>query len=113
MKKPILSTQPNAQQTKKVVGTYMDRIYINIFWQNIQNIVGNEPKCHSTLQSQEMAGVDLIIKIFCHFRQFSAKKLAFFFSKTYVMIKILQILAVVRAKNASFFSPIFCRKYFF
>jgi hypothetical protein len=33
------------------------------------------------------AGVDVMITIFCDFRQFSAKKLAFF-SKTNVMVKI-------------------------
>jgi hypothetical protein len=36
----------------------------------------------------EASGVDGLITIFCDFRQFSAKKLAFF-SKTNVMIKIL------------------------
>jgi hypothetical protein len=38
-------------------------------------------------------GVDVMITIFCDFRPFSAKKLAFF-SKTNVMIKILHILAL-------------------
>jgi hypothetical protein len=38
-------------------------------------------------------GVDVMITIFCDFRQFSAKKLAFF-SKTNVMIKILHNLAL-------------------
>jgi hypothetical protein len=38
-------------------------------------------------------GVDVMIKIFCDFCQFSAKKLAFF-SKTNVMIKILHNLAL-------------------
>jgi hypothetical protein len=38
-------------------------------------------------------GVDVMITIFCDFRQFSAKKMAFF-SKTNVMIKILHILAL-------------------
>jgi hypothetical protein len=44
-----------------------------------------------------------MITIFCDFRQFSAKKLAFF-SKTNVMIKILHILALFRIKNANFFA---------
>jgi hypothetical protein len=39
------------------------------------------------------SGVDVMITIFCDFRQFSAKKLAFF-SKTNVMIKILHNLAL-------------------
>jgi hypothetical protein len=38
-------------------------------------------------------GVDVLITIFCDICQSSAKKLAFF-SKTNVMIKILQILAL-------------------
>jgi hypothetical protein len=38
-------------------------------------------------------GVDVMITIFCDFRQFSAKKLAFF-SKTNVMIKIVHNLAL-------------------
>jgi hypothetical protein len=39
------------------------------------------------------SGVDVMIAIFCDFRQFSAKKLMFF-SKTNVMIKILHNLAL-------------------
>jgi hypothetical protein len=39
------------------------------------------------------SGVDVMITIFCDFRQFLAKKLAFF-SKTNVMIKILHNLAL-------------------
>jgi hypothetical protein len=35
------------------------------------------------------SGVDVMITIFGKFRQFSAKNLAFFFSKTNVMIKFL------------------------
>jgi hypothetical protein len=38
-------------------------------------------------------GVDVMITIFCDFRQFGAKKMAFF-SKTNVMIKILHNLAL-------------------
>jgi hypothetical protein len=38
-------------------------------------------------------GVDVMITIFCNFRQFSAQKLAFF-SKTNVMIKILHSFAL-------------------
>jgi hypothetical protein len=49
----------------------------------------------ATLQNTISApGIDVMITIFCDFRQFSAKKLAFF-SKTNVMIKILHILALV------------------
>jgi hypothetical protein len=47
-----------------------------------------------------------MITIFCDFRQFSAKKLAFF-SKTSVMIKILHNLALVWVKNANFVTEIF------
>jgi hypothetical protein len=47
-----------------------------------------------------------MITIFCDFRQFSAKKLAFF-SQTNVMIKFLQKEAVVLAKNANFFAKFF------
>jgi hypothetical protein len=47
-------------------------------------------------------GVDVMITIFCDFRQFSAKKIAFF-STTNVMIKILHNLALFRVKNANFF----------
>jgi hypothetical protein len=51
-------------------------------------------------------GVDVMITIFCDFRQFSAKKLAFF-SKTNVMIKILHNLALFWVKNANFFAEFF------
>jgi hypothetical protein len=44
-----------------------------------------------------------MITIFCNFRQFSAKKLAFF-SKTNVTIKIFHNLALFRVKNANFFA---------
>jgi hypothetical protein len=46
-------------------------------------------------------GVNVMIAIFCDFRQFSAKKFAFF-SKINVMIKILHNLALFWAKNANF-----------
>jgi hypothetical protein len=51
-------------------------------------------------------GVDVMIIIFCDFRQFSAKKLAFY-SKTNVMIKILHNLALFGAKNANLFAEFF------
>jgi hypothetical protein len=51
-----------------------------------------------------------MITIFCDFRQFSAKKLAFF-SKTNVMINFFHNLAFFWVKNAIFL-PIFWRKYF-
>jgi hypothetical protein len=44
-----------------------------------------------------------MITYFCDFRQFSAKEFAFF-SKTNVMIKFLQKIAVVLAKNANCFA---------
>jgi hypothetical protein len=51
-----------------------------------------------------------MIIIFCDLGQFSAKKLAFF-SKTNVMIKSLDNLALFRVKNANFFADFFLRKY--
>jgi hypothetical protein len=45
------------------------------------------------LQFRERSGVDVMITIFGDFRQFAAKKLAFF-SKTNVMIKDLHYLAL-------------------
>jgi hypothetical protein len=52
------------------------------------------------------SGVDVMITIFCDFRQFSAKKLAFF-SKPNVMIKFLHYLALFWVKNANYFAKIF------
>jgi hypothetical protein len=46
-------------------------------------------------------GVDVMVTIFCDFSQFSAEKMAFF-SKTNVIMKFLQKIAVVSAKNAIF-----------
>jgi hypothetical protein len=51
-------------------------------------------------------GVDVMITIFCDFRPFSAKKLAFF-SKTNVMMKILHNSALFWVKNANFFADFF------
>jgi hypothetical protein len=48
-------------------------------------------------------GVNVMITIFCDFRQLSVKILAFF-SKTNVMIKILHNLAMFWVKNANFFA---------
>jgi hypothetical protein len=49
------------------------------------------PRRHRTARSDILhLGIDVMITIFCDFRQFSAKKLAFF-SKTNVMIKIVHI----------------------
>jgi hypothetical protein len=53
-------------------------------------------------------GVDVMITIFCDFRQFSAKKMAFF-SKTNVMMKFLHNLALFRVKNANFFAEFFSK----
>jgi hypothetical protein len=52
-----------------------------------------------------------MITIFCDFRQFSEKKLAFF-SKTNVVIKILHNLALFEVKNANFFAEFFGEKIF-
>jgi hypothetical protein len=56
-------------------------------------------------------GADVVITIFCDFRQFSAKKLAFF-SKTNRMIQFLQKLAVVRAQDAIFSTNLSAQIYF-
>jgi hypothetical protein len=67
------------------------------------HILGDfEPTAHL------LPGVDVMITIFCNFRQFSATKLAFF-SKTNVMIKFLQKLAVVWAKNTNIFAKILAK----
>jgi hypothetical protein len=53
-------------------------------------------RCHSpssVFRSGALAGVDVMITIFCDFSQFSAKKLAFFL-KTNVMIKSFQNLSL-------------------
>jgi hypothetical protein len=52
---------------------------------------GNEQERGNTKRDRE--GLDVMIAIFCDFRQFSAKKLAFF-SKANVTIKILHNLAL-------------------
>jgi hypothetical protein len=52
-----------------------------------------EVRTYHFLSAAQYPGVDVMITIFCDFRQFSAKKLAFF-SKTNVMIKILHYLAL-------------------
>jgi hypothetical protein len=55
---------------------------------------------------------DVMITIFRDFRQFSAKKLAFF-SITNVMIINLHNLALVRVKNVNFFAKYFGKNIFF
>jgi hypothetical protein len=55
-------------------------------------------------------GVDVMITIFCDFRQFSAKKLAFF-SKTNVMINFFKIWLCFETKTP-FFSLNFSAKIF-
>jgi hypothetical protein len=50
-------------------------------------------------------GVDVVITIFCDFRQFRANKLAFF-SKTNGMINFLHNLALFWVKNAKFFAEL-------
>jgi hypothetical protein len=54
--------------------------------------------------------VDIMITIFGNFRQFSAKKLAFF-SQTNVMIKILHNLGFVLSQKRQFFRQILRQKY--
>jgi hypothetical protein len=56
-------------------------------------------------QTFAQSGVDVMLAIFCDYRHFSAKKLAFF-SKTNVMIIFFLNLALFRVKNANF-SPFF------
>jgi hypothetical protein len=60
---------------------------------------------------QMSSGVDVMITIFCHFWQVSAKKLEFF-SKTNVMIKILHNLALFWVKNAIFFAEFYGKNIF-
>jgi hypothetical protein len=55
---------------------------------------------------QTVSGVDVMIQIFCDFRQISAIKLAAF-SKTNVMIKFLHNLALFRVEDANFFAEFF------
>jgi hypothetical protein len=50
---------------------------------------------------ENQSGVDVMITTFCDLRQFSATILAFF-SKTYVIIKILHNFALFWVKNANF-----------
>jgi hypothetical protein len=52
-----------------------------------------------------------MITIFCDFRQFPAKKLAFF-SKTNVMINFFKKISFVFSQKCQFFRRIFRRKYF-
>jgi hypothetical protein len=52
------------------------------------------------------SGTDVMITIFCDFRQFSAKKLAFF-SKTNIMINFLQTSFVFRQKRQNFCAEFF------
>jgi hypothetical protein len=52
------------------------------------------PMLWSQIFRRFQPGVDVMITIFCDFRQCSAEKLAFF-SKTNVMIKILHYLALI------------------
>jgi hypothetical protein len=53
-----------------------------------------------------LPGVDVMITIFCDFRQFSAKKLAFF-SKTNVMIIIFAKTSSSLSKKRQFFAKFF------
>jgi hypothetical protein len=53
------------------------------------------------IKAKSVPGVDVMITIFRDFRHFLAKKLAFF-SKTNVLIKFLQNLALFWVKNANF-----------
>jgi hypothetical protein len=61
------------------------------------------------MQYVHIAGVNVMITIFCDFGQFSAKKLAIFL-KTNVTIQILQKNAVFGTKNAKMCLPIFLEK---
>jgi hypothetical protein len=56
------------------------------------------------------SGVDVEINIFSQFRQFSAKKWAFF-SKTNVMIQTLQTLAVYFGQKRQLLDKFFRRNY--
>jgi hypothetical protein len=52
-----------------------------------------------------MYNVDVMITIFCHFQQFSAKKMSFFFKKCYD--SRLQNSAILLSKKRQFFADIF------
>jgi hypothetical protein len=64
-----------------------NRFFSLVFFLNSQQ------QCRVQIPTSFHRGVDVMITIFGDFRQFSAKKLAFF-SKTNVMIKILHNLAL-------------------
>jgi hypothetical protein len=67
-----------------------------------KRLAKKSPKYRNFTQS----GVNVMITIFCDFRQFSAKKLAFF-SKTNVMIKIFAKTSSRLRKNANIFAKFF------
>jgi hypothetical protein len=75
----------------------------NYFWTTTRFIVLFICNAH-------LAGVDVMITIFCDFRQFSTKKLAFF-SKTNVMINLFKIYLFFSQKR-QFFRKNFRPKYF-
>jgi hypothetical protein len=56
-----------------------------------------------SVNSGQTPGVDVMITIFCDFRQFSAKKMAFF-SKTNGMITLFAKTSSSLSKNANFFA---------
>jgi hypothetical protein len=86
-----------------VMCMYNYNAYIEGFWvmQNHYFVSTFFGKMLFLILTSTLPGVDVMITIFCDFRQFSAKKLAFF-SKTNVMMKFLFNLALFRVKNAKF-----------
>jgi hypothetical protein len=71
--------------------------------------------CIWTIKDKEghaYPGVDVTIKIFCDFRPFSAKKLAFFSKQTLWSTLHMHNLAVFWAKNANCFRDFVMWKYF-
>jgi hypothetical protein len=67
----------------------------------LRDQVGEEKICFAESWRSRKVGVDVMITFFCDFRQFSAKKMAFFL-ETNVMMKSLQKLTVyILHKNAN------------
>jgi hypothetical protein len=77
--------------TSCVCGKVAQNVAQPIFCQNSQPFARRKQSTHGRKFAQ--SEVDVMITIFCDFRQFLAKKFAFF-SKTNVMIKILHKLAL-------------------
>jgi hypothetical protein len=83
----------------------MPEIKVFIFWRNVLSPTFSLPNFNFV-----WTGVDVMIAIFCDFRQFSANKLAFFSKANLMIIFFLQKLVVVWARNANFFANFLANK---